>query len=179
MCRGTGLHAGTRGTRDGIHADVAVQQPVSSQRQQAQLDSRGEATWVGDVLGLSYLSLVDFRQTIDIIMVGRGKPEVLCQVDDTYILRHGVFLEELCTLAVAHTQEQHIDALQRHAVGELHVGLAKEAFVNICEKCLGIAGAVYESNLSFGVVQQQTDELTRRVACTTYDSYFYHLFSSL
>ena len=86
-------------------------------------------------------------------MVGSREAEVLCQVNNTHIGRNLIFCKELCALAMAHAKEQHIDAFQGQAIGELHIRLAEQPFVDVRQKILGIAGAVHKGNLRFGVVQ--------------------------
>ena len=50
MGGGRGFDSCSRGTRDGVDADVALQQSGIGQRQQAELDAGGEAAGIGHVL---------------------------------------------------------------------------------------------------------------------------------
>ena len=57
--------------------------------------------------------------------------EVLCQVDNLDVLRNSVLLQEGLALAVAEAEEDDIDLIEWHLVGELQFSLADEAFVHV------------------------------------------------
>ena len=114
-----------------------------------------------------------FWQPVYIVMV-TFDAEVLRQVDYLYILGHRVFSEELSTLSVTHTKEQHIHVLHGQAVGEPHIRFAKYSFMYIGEEVIGVTRTVDKGKLCFRVMQKHSDEFTRCIARTTYDTYFNH-----
>ena len=134
---GTGLLSGSRGTRDGIHADVLLQQVEVGGGQQSQLDAGGEAAGVGYVLGVLNLAFIDFRQSVDIVMVAFDA-EVLRQVDNLHVLRDGVLLQELLALAVAEAEEDYIHLLEGHLVGKREVRLANESLMHVAHQIAGV-----------------------------------------
>ena len=82
------------------------------------------------MLSLQDVFLVDLWQTINIIVVALDA-EVLCQVDDFYVLWDGVLFEECLALAVSEAEEYHINLIERHLIGKLQIGIANQTFVHI------------------------------------------------
>ena len=117
-------------TCDGINCDILFQQVEIGCWQQRYLYTSGETARIGYMLRLHNLFLVDFRQTIHIVVVALDT-EVLSQVDNLHVLRDGVLLEESLALAMTETEEYHIDLVERHLVGKLQVGIANQTFVHI------------------------------------------------
>ena len=117
MCRGASFLACSCGDRDGVDADVLLQQVQVGSRQQGQLDGCGEAARVSDVLRLHNRFLVNLRQTVDIVVVALDA-EVLCQIDNLDLCGDGMFLQERLTLAVAEAEEHYVDIIKRHLIGE-------------------------------------------------------------
>ena len=110
--------------------------------------------------------LVDLRQTIDVVVVAFDT-EILRKVDDFHMAGDGMLLEELFALAVAETEEDHVDILERHLVRKPQVCIADESFVYITHQIAGIALRVGKYDLCLGMVQQQSDQLATRISCRT------------
>lgn len=75
-----------------------------------------------------------------------------------------MFAEELLALAMAETEEDDVDLVERHLGSESQVGIADESFVNVADQIARIALGIGKDNLSRGVVQQQADQLAAGVA---------------
>ena len=190
MRGGSRLLAGTRRSRDGVDADIVLQQVQIGGRQQRQLYGGGEAAGVGHMLCLHDVGFVDFRQAIDppptnspegenrSLPSGRfggGQPKVLRQVDDLHMLRNGVLLKEGLALPVAEAEEHHVDLVERHLIRKAQLRIANQSFVHVAHQVPCVALAVGKDNLCLGMVEQQADELTARIACSAKDP---HLYSS-
>ena len=112
-------------------------------------------------------------------VVGWGcDAEILCKIDDAHMLRNGMLLEERLTLAVSEAEENDIDFVERHVRRKGHVSLSNQPFMHIAHGVPGIALAIGEHNLRIGMVEQQADEFTSGVACSSQYSYFYHNFKT-
>ena len=125
--------------------------------------------------GMLNLLAIQFGQAIDVVVVGRSDAEILRQIDDTNILRHGMLGQELSTLAMPHAQEEDVDRLQRQTVGELHVRLAEQPLVDVGQQVLGVGRTVDKAYLHIRVMQQQADEFARSIACATDNTSFHNL----
>ena len=136
--RGTRLLTCTCRSCDGIDRYILFQQVQIGSRQQCHLNTSGEAARISQMLSLGNLFFVDLRQTIDIIMITLDA-EVLCQVDDFYVLWDGMLLEEGLTLAVTETEEYDVNLIKRHLVGELQICLTDESFVYVADEIASIA----------------------------------------
>ena len=79
----------------------------------------------------------------------------------------GMLLEELLALAVTETEEDYVDILKRHLVGEPQVCIADKAFMDITHQIARVTLRVGKHDLCLGMVQQQTDQLTACISCRT------------
>ena len=100
-------------------------------------------------------------------IVALNKTRILCEIDDLHMLRYGVFLKELLTLAVSEAEEYHINLIKGHLVGELQIGFTDEAFMYIADEIAGITLRVCKDNLCLRMVQQQTNQFSACIACCT------------
>ena len=114
----TRLHACTGTTGNGIDHDIVIEQQVLCQWQQAQLDTSSEATRIGHVLALADGATVQFRQTVDEVVVVALDTVVHAEVDNLQVFRHIVAFHELLGIAVSCTEEEDIDFVQRKLVGK-------------------------------------------------------------
>ena len=163
---GTWLLTCTCRTCDRIDCHILLQQVQVGRRQQGHLDTSGEAAGISHMLGLCNLLFVDLRQTINIVVTAFDA-EILCQVDDLYPFRDGVFLEEGFTLAVTEAEEHDVNLIKRHLVGELQVCLANQSFVHIADQIARVALRVGKDNLCLRMVKQQTDQFSTCITCRT------------
>lgn len=108
---------------DAVHMDIAADDTALQSREQSQLDTCGEATWVGEMLSTADDVLVGFWQTVYIVVIA-SDTEVLCKVDNLHSLRNGVLLEESLALAMAEAEKHYVHFVERHSVGELHLCIA-------------------------------------------------------
>ena len=82
------------------------------------------------MLSLHNIFLINLWKTIYVVVVALYA-EVLSKVDDFYVLRDGVFLEECLALAVSEAEEYHIHLIKRHLVGKLQISITNQAFMHI------------------------------------------------
>ena len=162
---GTRLLSGTRRTRNGIHGNVVGEQTELGGGQQTQLYTCGEATWISHMLCLGYGVVIDFGQTIDVVVALTLEAEVLRKVDYLHMGRYLVLLEERLALAMAEAEEHYIDLVERHIGTELQVGFAIQTLVHVGYKIAGIALAVGKYYLRLGMIDEQTYEFATCVAC--------------
>ena len=125
------------------------------------------------MLCLCYLSLIHFRQAINIIMISCNS-EILCQVNNLYILWYSMLLQELLALAMSETEEHHIYLVERHLVGKLQICVAQQTLVYVGNGIASITLAVGKNNLYLWVVYQQANQFTACIACRTKNTYFNH-----
>ena len=88
-------------------------------------------------------------------------------------------MEECLTLAMPKAEEDHIHLIEGHLVGELQICLADEAFVYVADEIASIALGVGKDNLRLGMVQQQTDQFSACIACSTKNSNSNHISPSV
>ena len=162
---GTRLLSGTRRTRYGIHGNVVVEQAELGSGQQTQLYARGKATWISHVLRLGDSVVIDFGQTINVVVALALQAEVLRKVDYLHMGWYLVFLEERLALAMTETEEHYIDLIERHFGTELQVGFAIQTLVHVGYKIAGIALAIGKYYLRLGMIYEQTYEFATCVAC--------------
>ena len=162
---GTRLLSGTRRTRNGVHRNVVVEQAELGGGQQSQLYTCGKASGVSHVLRLGYGVVIDFGQTIYVVVALALEAEVLRKVDYLHMGRYLVLLEESLALAMTETEEHYIDLVERHIGTELQVGFAIQTFVHVGYKIAGIALAIGKYYLRLGMIYEQTYEFATRVAC--------------
>ena len=162
---GTRLLSGTRRTRYGIHGNVVVEQAELGSGQQAQLYTCGKAAWIGNMLRLGYGVVIDFGQTIYVVVALTLQAEVLRKIDYLHMGWYLVLLEERLALAMTETEEHYIDIFEWHIRGELQVGIAIQTLVHVGYKIAGIALAVGKYYFGVGVIDEQTYEFATCVAC--------------
>ena len=165
MGSGTRLLSGTRRTRNGIHGDIVGEQTELGGGQQTQLYTCGEATWISHMLCLGYGVVIDFGQTIDVVVALTLEAEVLRKVDYLHMGRYLVLLEERLALAMAEAEEHYIDLVERHIGTELQVGFAIQTLVHVGYKIASIALAVGKYYLHLGMIDEQAYEFASCVAC--------------
>ena len=138
---------------------------------------------------------VDLGQTIDKIVHSRcglcgsdlvsglsggwHKAEVLRQIDDLHLCRHVVLCQESLALAVAEAEEEHVDIVEGHLAGKAKISIAVESLVHVGDEVSGVALTVDEDELCLGMVDEQADELSCRIAGPAKYTYSYHDLSSL
>lgn len=145
MGGGRGFDSCSRGTRDGVDTDIALQQSGIGQRQQAELDAGGEAAGIGHVLRTENGGAVELWQTVNIVVAFCGQTEVLREVDDANVGRNIVVGQELGALAMTETEIDDINVLKREFVGEAHVGFSIKPFMYVGDEIAGVALAVDET----------------------------------
>ena len=153
MGGGAGLLACTRGARNGVDGHVLGEQSHLGSRQQGHLNGCGKTSGVGHVLRLDNLGLVDFRQSVDVVVVALNA-EVLREVDNLDAVGDGVLLQERFALAVTETEEDNVYLIEWHLVGKTQISVTNQSFVHVADQIAGIALRVGEDNLCLGVVQQ-------------------------
>ena len=132
---------------------------------------------------------VDFWQAIDeVVAFGRWvlgsfhllrrQPEVLSKVDDFYTFGDVVCLHERLALAVAETEEDHVDLIERHVGRKLQVSIAIKSLMHGRHVVAGVAFAVGKDDGGLWMIDQQTYELATCITGGAEYSYSYH-FSSL
>ena len=89
---GTRLLSGTRRTRYGVHRNVIVEDAEFGSGQETELYTCGEATWISYMLRLGYSVVIDFGQTINVVVAITLQAEVLRKVDYLDVGRYIVFL---------------------------------------------------------------------------------------
>ena len=93
--------------------------------------------------------------------------EVLGKVDNLHVGRNGVLLQELLALAVTEAEEHHVNLLEGHLCREAQVGFSNQSLMDVTHQITGIALTIGKDNFCLGVVQQQADQLSARIArCT-------------
>ena len=162
---GTRLLSSTRRARNGINGNVVVEQAELGSGQQSQLYARGKAAWIGNMLRLGYGVVIDFGQTIYVVIALALEAEVLRKVDYLHMGRYLVLLEERLALAMTETEEHYIDLVERHIGTELQVGFAIQTLMHVGYKIAGIALAVGKYYLRLGMIDEQTYEFATCVAC--------------
>ena len=159
---------------DGVHCHILTDDAHLGGGQQTELEAGSETAGVGNVPGVGDERPVDFGQAIDEVVAGCGETEVLCQVDDTHAVGHVMLGKEGFALAMAETEEEHVGLVEGHLVSEHQVGVAVESFVHVGDVVAGIALAVDECYLGFGVVDKEADEFACSVTGTAEYSYLDH-----
>ena len=117
------------------------------------------------MLCLGYGVVIDFGQTIYVVVALALEAEVLRKVDYLHMGRYLMLLEERLALAVAEAEEHHIDLVERHIGTEPQVGFAIQTLVHVGYKIAGIALAVGKYYLRLGMIYEQTYEFATCVAC--------------
>ena len=142
------------------------------QRQQRQLDRRGEITRIGDALRRADAVAVQLRKSVDeaVALVA----EVLREVDDLHAGGNVVRFEPFAALAVRRTEEQDVDRREVAGVGEAQFGVALQSAVHVGDAVARIAGAVDEGEPDLRMVYQEADQFAGGVAGASDDACAYH-----
>ena len=140
--RRRGFHPRAGRARDGRDVHVVLQQPRGRQRQQRQLDRRGEAPRVGDAPRLADAVALPLRKSVDesVVLVA----EVLRQVNDPQPLGNLVLRKPCAALPVCRAEEDDIDLVQVVRLAEAHLRVALKPAVHLREAVAGIRRAVHE-----------------------------------
>jgi hypothetical protein len=78
-----------------------------------------------------------------------------------------MLFQELFTLAVTKAEEQNINLIERHLVGEAKISFTNQSFMHITHEVACVRFAVSKDNLSLWVVQQKANQLATSVTgCT-------------
>ena len=156
MGRGRRFYACARRTRHCRHVHFVLQQSRGSQRQQSQLNRRGETSRIGHAPGTADAFAVQFRKAVD--KSARRVAEVLCQVDDFQPGRDVVLLHPDLALSVGRAEEQHVDRPEVVRIAEPHVGVALQSAVYVRKAVASIRRTVYKGYFGLRVVDQQPDQ---------------------
>ena len=156
MGRGRGFYACARRTRHRRHVHLVLQQPRGGQRQQRQLDRRGETARVGHALRPADAFAVQLRKPVD--ESARFVAEILRQVDDLHACGDRVLLHPDPALPVGRAEEQHVDGPEVVRVAEQHAGVALQSAVHLREAVARVRSAVDEGDLRLRMVHQQADQ---------------------
>ena len=173
MCwwRGRWFLAGTGAAGDGVHGHVVYQLAHLRQGQQTQLDAGGETAGVGDVAGRSYPMAVQLGQTVHEIVAAVGDTEVLGQVYHAHLFGQRMLRKEGAALAVAETEEEHVDVVEGHVGAEGEVQFAVKTFVHAGHRVAGMALAVGESYLGLWVTGKHAEQFSPGIAGGPHDAY--------
>ena len=74
--------------------------------------------------------------------------EILCEVNNLYIVWHGMFLQESFALAVSETEEDDVDLIECILACELQIAIAIQSFVYLTYLIACVRFAVGKYNLS-------------------------------
>ena len=119
--------------------------------------------------------LVQFWQTVHVVIARGRQTEILRQVDDLHPGRHIVSLQELRALAMPETEKDHVHLVERQLVRKHQIGFPIQSFVHVGDLISGVTGTIDKLYLRFGVVQQDAAKFAGRISCPSYDSNSYHL----
>ena len=162
---GARLLSGTRRTRYGVHGNVVVEQAELGGGQESELYACGKASGISHVLRLGYGVVIDFGQTIYVVVALALEAEVLRKIDYLHMGRYLVLLEERLALAMTEAEEHNVDIFEWHIRGELQVGIAIQTLVHVGNEIAGVALAVGKYYLRLGMIYEQTYEFATCVAC--------------
>ena len=129
--------------------------------------------------GIADTSSVQFRQTVNEIMLVAFDTVIHAEVDDLHVLGYSMAFHELLRVAVGGAEEQKVNAVQRQLVGKTYFGFAEQAAMNVSDQISGVTGTIHKCNLGVRVIKQQADQFACRISRTTYNSDLYHISSSL
>ena len=131
---------------DGIHCHITGKQAAGCQRKQRELDTRGEAAWIGYMVRITECVAVYFRQAVYKIVIRRDQTEILCQIDDLDPRGNIVRLQKTRAFAVSGAKKQHVDDIERHLIGKEQVCFAIESGMYVGQRIAGVARRVREGN---------------------------------
>ena len=174
MCGSRRLYARSCAACDCVHRNVAFEQVLLCQGQEAELNTGCEATGVRNVTALAGGAAVKLGEAVNEIVLARLQAIVHREVNHLQLVGQLCALKELACVAVGGAEIEEVYLFKGHLVGEEEVGLSQQACVNIGDAVTGVAAAVYEFYLNFGVAEQQAYKLACCVSGTAYNSCFYH-----
>ncbi len=163
---GGGSAFGSRACRagDGGDVDVAVEEHVSCEGEEHQLDGHGYAAGVGDVTGAAHHCLaVEFGEAVDKVVAFGGHTEVAGEVNDAEFLGYGDVAEKFAGAPVGGAAEQHVDFVERGGTAERHVDFADETLMDVSDFLCGTFAAVDPLNGYVGVVDEDAQQFASGV----------------
>ena len=95
--------------------------------------------------------LVQFGQTVHVVIARGRQTEILRQVDDLQPVRHIVSLQELRALAMPETEKDHVHLVERQLVRKHQIGLPIQPFVHVGDLISGVTGTIDKLYLRFGM----------------------------
>ena len=119
---------------------------------------------------------VQFRQTIDEVMVITLDTVVHTEVYDFQILGYIVTIHKLLCISMSRTEEQYINLIQRKFVGKNQIRFTIESLMYVGNLIAGVTAAVYKLYVYIRVINQQTNQFARRITCPTDNSCFNHTY---
>ena len=100
---------------------------------------------------------VQFRQSVDEVMVVTFDAVIHGKVDNLQVFRYIMAFHEFLCVTVGSTEEENIDFVQRQLIGESQICLTVQSFMYVGNFVSGITAAVDKYDFSFRMVEQQTD----------------------
>ena len=119
------------------------------------------------MLALTNLLLMYLGESIHIVVCGGGNTEILRQVDNLYMSRNRVLLQELLALAVAKAKEYYIHLFEGHGIGKAEFCIAQQSLVHIDYTVARITLAIGKDNLYLRMVHEQSNQLAPRASTIT------------
>ena len=113
MTGSTRFHSGARTSCNGIYHHIIRQHQVLGERKQTKLYAGCKTTGIGYVLRRASGPAVQFRQTVDKVMVIAFDTVVHGEVDNLQVFRYVVAFHEFLCVAVGGTEEKDVDFVQR------------------------------------------------------------------
>lgn len=118
--------------------------------------------------------LVQFWQTVHVVIARSRQTEILRQVDNLHPGRHIVSLQEL--RALASPKQKKITSTSSKGNWSVNTnGFPIQPFVHVGNLIPGVTGTIDKLYLRFGMVQQDAAKFAGRISCPSYDSNSYHL----
>ena len=118
MTGSTRFHSGSRTSCNGIYHYIIRQHQILGKRKQTELDAGCKTAGIGYVLCRTSGTAVQFRQTVDKVVVVAHNAVVHREVDNLQVFRYVVTFHEFLCIAVGSAEKENIDFVQRQLVGE-------------------------------------------------------------
>ena len=164
--------SGTSGNRRNVYR--IIQQQIFRQRQQPQLYGRCETAGIGNVPRPNYTLTIQLGKTIHKIMFVAFDTEIHRKIDNSQLVGQGMRFHELTCIAMRRTEKETIDFGQRQFIGKDQIGFSIKSAMHIGNSVSRITGTVYKNDFHIGVIDEQPQQLPRRISGSAYDSNFYH-----
>ena len=113
MTGSTRFHSGSRTSCNGIYHYIIRQHQILGKRKQTKLDAGCKTAGVGYVLRRTSGAAVQFRQTVDKVVVVTFDTVVHGEVDNLQVFRYIVTFHEFLCISVGGTEEKNVDFVQR------------------------------------------------------------------